>query len=100
MFFAALGQCGLPLPITEHQWDCIEGRKWRWDYSWPDHKVALEVDGGGFVKGGGHHHRKEGRDDDNEKQNEAVRQGWRVVRVNPQQILTMDLMDLLADLLE
>lgn len=90
--------CGLPLPIAEHRWDEIEGRKWRWDFSWPEHKVAVEVDGGGHIRG--RHHRPKGRDDDNEKQNEAVRQGWRVLRVNPQQLVTMNTMDLLADLLE
>lgn len=97
VFAQLLRNCGLPMPITEHEWEPT-GRKWRWDYSWPDHKVALEVDGGGWQ--GGRHHRKLGRDEDNEKQNEAMRFGWRVIRVDPQQLTTMDTMDLLADLLE
>lgn len=49
-------------------------RKWRFDFCWPSHKVALEIDGRG------RHQQVDGVRKDCEKHNAAVVRGWRVLR--------------------
>lgn len=52
-------------------------RRWRFDWAFPHHKVAVEVDGRAYhVKGGGRH----AQDSDREKLNAATALGWRVFR--------------------
>ena len=82
-FFA--GQ-GLPMPVTEHRFH--PSRKWRFDYAWPDAKVALEVEGGVWT--GGRHTSSAGFLKDIEKYNAAARLGWRVLRCTPKTLLTLD----------
>lgn len=53
-------------------------RKWRFDFAWPDAKLALEVDGGTFS--GGRHTRGKGFEEDCIKLNEAAKLGWFVLR--------------------
>lgn len=55
-------------------------RRWRFDLALLDCRIALEIDGGGWVRGA--HHRKAGRDRDNEKDAEAQILGWRVIRAS------------------
>ena len=59
-------------------------RRWPFDVALMDVKVALEIDGGGWIHG--RHHRAQGRDNDNEKTHEAQALGWQVVRVNWEQV--------------
>lgn len=59
-------------------------RRWRFDYAWPAHKVALEVEGGVWT--GGRHTRAVGFMKDMEKYNEAACLGWRIVRVVPTEL--------------
>ncbi|MFM1691785.1 hypothetical protein [Aeromonas salmonicida] len=59
-------------------------RKWRFDYSWPDRKIALEVHGGVHV--GGRHTRGSGFVKDREKMNSAQLLGWVVLEVTPEHI--------------
>jgi len=59
-------------------------RKWRFDYSWPDKKIALEVHGGVHV--GGRHTRGSGFVKDREKMNSAQLLGWVVLEVTPEHI--------------
>ena len=68
---------GLPAYVAEHRFHPT--RQWRFDYAWPAHKVALEIDGasGGY----GRHSRPGGMRADNEKINTATAMGWRVLRV-------------------
>ena len=54
---------------------------------WPAPKLALEIDGGVFLKdGGGRHNRGAGYRNDTEKLNEAIILGWYVMRCLPEQI--------------
>lgn len=48
-------------------------RNWTFDFAWPSQKLALEVEGR-------YHRTEKGQRQDSEKFNEAVRQGWRVLR--------------------
>lgn len=73
---------GLPEPVAEHKFHPT--RKWRFDYAWPDHKLALEVQGGLFVQG--RHSRGAALMKEHEKLNAAVQLGWRVGFVTPKQV--------------
>lgn len=66
---------GLPKPELEVLFHPV--RKWRFDYAWTDHKVALEVHGGTFAQG--RHTRGKGFGSDREKMNEAQLLGWIVI---------------------
>lgn len=56
-------------------------RKWRFDYAIPEHKIALEVEGGVWT--GGRHTSPKGFLGDIEKYNTATLMGWRLFRVTP-----------------
>ena len=72
----------LPRPVTEYQFHPT--RKWRFDFAYPDAKVAIEVEGGSFS--GGRHTRGAGFEEDCEKYNAAALRGWCVLRVTPRMI--------------
>jgi len=75
-------QLELDLPHCEYRFH--ETRRWRFDLAWPAKRIALEVDGGGFVQG--RHGRGLGIERDCEKVTTASIDGWRVLRVTPRQI--------------
>jgi len=52
-------------------------RRWRFDFAWPAHRVAVEMDGGIFT--GGRHVRGPQYSAGCEKRNAAVVLGWRVL---------------------
>ena len=85
-FVALLLQSGLPLPISEHPFARDWGRRWRFDFAWPDLRLAVEVDGGIWIPGGGRHNRGAGYEADVEKLNVAVILGWRVLRFTPRHL--------------
>ena len=66
----------LPAPHTEYHFHPI--RQWRFDFAWPAQKIAVEVEGGTYVKG--RHTRSKGFRNDCEKYGEASIMGWRVLR--------------------
>jgi very-short-patch-repair endonuclease len=82
---------GLPDPVTEHRFHPV--RKWRFDYAWPEHFVALEVEGGVWIAG--RHTRGSGYIGDMEKYSEAAALGWRILRVQPKDLRTQKTIDLL-----
>lgn len=69
-----------PEPIAEFRFH--ETRQWRFDWAFPQQKVAVEVDGGVWLKFGGRH----GSDKDREKMNAASEFGWRVFHYSPAMI--------------
>ena len=56
----------------------VKGRRWRFDYAWPEQRVAVELEGG--IWGNGRHTRGSGFLEDCNKYNTAVLNGWRVLR--------------------
>ena len=54
-------------------------RKWRMDYAWPSHMIALEVEGAVWTRG--RHTRGSGFVNDISKYNAATMLGWRVFRI-------------------
>ncbi|WP_244875256.1 endonuclease domain-containing protein [Vibrio litoralis] len=66
----------LPMPVEEFRFH--PERKWRFDFAYPNHKVAIEVEGGTWS--GGRHTRGSGYEKDCEKYNAASLLGWSVYR--------------------
>lgn len=70
-------------------------RLWRFDYAFPEHKIALEVEGGVWTQG--RHTRAEGFLGDIEKYNTASLMGWRVFRCTPSTQYTRATFDLIKN---
>lgn len=68
---------GLPRPEREYRF--AAPRRFRFDFAWPVHSVAAEVDGATWS--GGRHSRGSGIERDAEKYSLAAARGWRVLRV-------------------
>jgi hypothetical protein len=83
---------GLPEPTPEYRFDAE--RRWRFDWAWPACLVSLEQEGG--VWSGGRHTRGAGYVKDMEKYSEAAAQGWRIIRVQPKDLMTERTHDWLA----
>jgi very-short-patch-repair endonuclease len=77
-FLRLVKAAGLPEPWKEYKFAQVEGRMWRFDFAWLDHKVAVEIEGATWS--GGRHTRGAGYASDCEKYNAAVRLGWSVLR--------------------
>lgn len=73
---------GLISPVGEYRFHPV--RRWRFDWAWPAQQIALEVEGGVFIRG--RHSRGLGMVKDMEKYNAAAALGWRVLRVTPKQV--------------
>jgi len=67
----------LPDPVREHVFHPV--RKWRLDFAWPAQKVAVECEGGIWMRG--RHVRGAGYSNDCKKYNAAQALGWRVFRL-------------------
>jgi hypothetical protein len=67
---------GVPEWEPEHRFHST--RRWRFDYAWPESKVALELEGGAWSQG--RHVRAKGFLGDIEKYNEATLLGWKLLR--------------------
>ena len=81
-FLAAWHHCNIatdgPKPEPELEYRFHPFRKWRFDFAWPEQKVAVEMEGGVFI--GGAHTRGGHYQSDCEKYNAAVLLGWRILR--------------------
>lgn len=82
LFRTALESAGLPQPASEYRFHPT--RRWRFDYAFPERRVAVEVEGGAFIRG--RHTRGSGFRRDLEKYSEAAAMGWLVIRVLPEQL--------------
>lgn len=90
-FPAVCAGAGLARPVKEYRF--APPRRWRFDYAWPVHRVALEVEGGIYTRG--RHARGEGMRKDMEKYNAAALAGWTVLRVMPKQLMAAETFDML-----
>jgi very-short-patch-repair endonuclease len=72
------------LPPHERNFKAIPGRKYEFDFAFPSHKTALEVQGGVWKKGG--HSTGTGITRDCEKACLAHVHGWRLLPVTGDQI--------------
>lgn len=71
--------------VREHVFH--EQRKWRFDFAWPAHRVAVEIDGGTARIGKSRHTSPDGFQNDVDKCNTAIEQGgWFVLRFTSQDL--------------
>lgn len=111
-----LYRVGLPTPQTEYKFarDIVGNQKgvrerlkkiglkdWRFDYAYPEKKIAIEYEGGVYIQGG---HTRGGKyTDDCQKYNKAQFLGWKVFRItikhleDPQSLGFFDDLRLLYD---
>ena len=68
-------------------------RRWRFDYAIPEHKIALEVEGGVWT--GGRHTSPKGFLGDIEKYNTATLMSWRVFRTTPDELYKLSTINLI-----
>lgn len=61
-----------------------ETRKWRVDFAFEEKRLAVEVEGGGWING--RHNRGAGMQKDIEKYNALTLAGWRLLRFTGQDI--------------
>lgn len=79
-FNTYLREPGSPIPEPyEREYQFHETRKWRFDFAWPDHRVAVEIEG--ITRGKGRHQSYDGFVGDCEKYEAAQRAGWIVYRI-------------------
>ena len=82
-------------PVAEHRF--APPRRWRMDWAWPDHKLALEVQGGIFVAG--RHSRGAAMLKEWEKLNTAAAMGWRFLFCQPADLYRTETLALLRQAL-
>jgi hypothetical protein len=95
LFLGLLRMAHLPAPEAEYRF--AAPRRWRFDYAFPAHLVALEVDGSTWTNG--RHTRGSGWQRDTEKLNAAAVLGWRMLRCTPQQLCTLEMVELIGEAL-
>ena len=76
LLLADLAKLGLPVPEREYRFHHI--RRFRFDMAYPDHMLAVEVEGGQYIRG--RHQRPAGFALDCTKYNLAALMGWTVLR--------------------
>lgn len=76
----ALSLRAFKFPSWEEEFRFHPDRKWRFDFAWPELKVAVEVEGGTFARGKTRHTTGQGFHDDCIKYNAAAIFGWLVLR--------------------
>lgn len=86
---------------SEFKTECVSeykfhpSRKWRADYAIPEHKILIEVEGAVWVQG--RHTRGSGFVKDMEKYNAATSLGWAILRVQPKDLMSSGLLDLIKE---
>lgn len=72
------------LPYPEAEYSFFNGRRWKFDFAYPEKKIAIEVEGGMWTRG--RHTRPLGFDADCEKYSIAATMEWIVIRVTEKMI--------------
>lgn len=89
------------LPTPEQEVQVVPDRKFRFDFAYPEQRVAVEVEG--ITKFGpaiGRHQSFDGFTKDCEKYNIAALNGWLVIRVTRQHIESLKAIEWIRDALE
>lgn len=73
-------------------------RKWSLDFAIPAIKLAIEIEGGIWMRGGGAHSRPANIQRDVEKGNALAMLGWRLLRFTPQEIKSGESIQMTAEL--
>ena len=82
-------------------------RQWRFDMAWPEIKLAIEIEGGIYGRGKpcptckqrrkGAHGSVTGLLRDIEKYNQATYHGWKILRCTPDQLNSLEFINLVID---
>ena len=72
------------IPGWQTQYRFLPPRRFRADFAWPQARLLVEVDGGGWMTG--RHHRGPGYRGDRVRDALAMIADWRVLRVTPEQV--------------
>lgn len=114
IFIQQLKQLGIPAPVSsitgdkkEHQF--MTDRKFAFDIAWVDVRLAVEIEGGIYGKPSkrcpvckrasvGGHSSVSGILRDIEKGNLAIIAGWTVLRATPQQLTTLEFINVTVSL--
>ena len=89
---------GVPEPEREYMFAKeAMGRRWRWDFCWPSHMLAVELEGGVWSRG--RHTRGAGFIADCEKYNAATLLGWRLLRFTRQSVDDWSGAEMVAEML-
>ena len=86
----------LPEPGREFRFQ--DNRKWRFDFAWPDEKIAAEVNGGTWIQG--RHNRGSSIKAEYDKLNAAVLGGWRVLLFTAEHIKTGEALNVIEEALK
>jgi very-short-patch-repair endonuclease len=89
---------GLPEPEREFMFAKSIGRRWRLDFSYPDKKIGIEVQGGIYTRGA--HSRGTGLERDYEKYNQAQVLGWDVYQFSRKMIESGEAIETIRKALE
>jgi hypothetical protein len=84
-------RAGLPAPVREYQF--VPDRRWRFDLAWPDRRIAVELEGGVWIRGA--HTRGRGYEKDLAKYNRAGILGWTLIRMTPRQALRPESLEMI-----
>jgi very-short-patch-repair endonuclease len=101
-FMDQVAQRQLPAPEREFLFASSSGRRWRFDFAWPDHKLAVEIEGlvvmriGGQLVCTGRHASIGGFKDDCVKYAWATVFGWHVMRFEQSQVADKTAIDMLV----
>lgn len=88
---SALADAKVPDPVTEYRF--APPRRWRFDFCWPERRLAWEVEGAVWT--GGRHTRGAGYTKDCQKYSAAAILGWRIIRTTTQMVESGEALDLL-----
>lgn len=106
-------QIGLPPPEREYRFAAAivgEGKglrarlaasnlkDWRFDYAWPAHSLAVEIEGGAWAQG--RHTRGKGFAEDLRKYSAAMKLGWTVYRCDGGMIKNGEAIEVIQSLMQ
>lgn len=86
---------GIPEPLHDKKF--CPFRMWRFDFQWPEYKLAVECEGGVYSRG--RHVRGKGFEADSDKYNRAALDGWCVLRFTSKHIDDNTALDLIEEAL-
>jgi hypothetical protein len=101
-------KAGLPAPRTEFSFTSRNlftrhkpprPRAWRWDLCWPLYRLCCDIDGGTWLGRFGGHTSGKGVEANREKDAEALREGWTVLRVTKQMVESGYALTVIRDLI-
>ena len=82
-----------PVNQPEREYLFHPTRQWRFDFAFPEEKIAVEIEGWG------RHQSFSGFEDDCEKYNSAAKLGWRVFRYTPAMVMRGDAINDMLEIL-